>query len=102
MAEENKKQEDLLELMYDFVLNPNISTNERKIGLLAKTDLEKGRYQIAVLNQIVSSFQMLAVANKGLTPESGAFYKKIYAFLVKNKSFGTNIGYVGAQASYLD
>jgi len=84
MAEENKKQEDLLELMYDFVLNPNISTNERKIGLLAKTDLEKGRYQIAVLNQIVSSFQMLAVANKGLTPESGALQSFCIFFIKRN------------------
>ena len=34
----NNKEELVLSDLYDFVLNPNISTSERKIGLMAKKD----------------------------------------------------------------
>ncbi|WP_371851260.1 hypothetical protein [Companilactobacillus formosensis] len=34
----NKEEELVLSDLYDFVLNPNISTSERKIGLMAKKD----------------------------------------------------------------
>lgn len=50
MTKEDKGLDELLEIVYDFVLNPDLSDDERKIGLLAKADLERGRYQIAVLN----------------------------------------------------
>lgn len=34
----NKEEELVLSDLYDFVLNPNISTSERKTGLMAKKD----------------------------------------------------------------
>jgi Enterocin A Immunity. len=102
MTTVNEDQAELLDLMYDFVLNPKVSASERKIGLMAKTDLEKGRYQIAVLNQIVASLQQLAVRDKGLTAETHLFYKKIYDLLIKNKPIGTSLGYMATNRSYLD
>ncbi len=36
----------ILSNLYDFVLNPDISDRERKIGLMAKADLEKKRYMM--------------------------------------------------------
>lgn len=101
MTKEDKGLDELLEIVYDFVLNPDLSDDERKIGLLAKADLERGRYQIAVLNQIIASFQILAVEKKGLSSEADKFYKKIYALLIKDKPIGTNIGYMGINGSYL-
>lgn len=40
--------------MYNFVLTPDISERERKIGLMAKLDLERGKYTVAVVNQLLS------------------------------------------------
>ena len=98
----NKEEELVLSDLYDFVLNPNISTSERKIGLMAKKDLEKGRYIVVVLNQIVVSFQQLALRNKGLTTEASQFYDTIYPILIKLKPIGTNLGYIGINNSYLE
>ncbi|KAE9557465.1 MULTISPECIES: bacteriocin immunity protein [Companilactobacillus] len=102
MPDKNEKEEEiLLSELYDFVLNPNISDDERKIGLMAKADLEKGRYTVAVLNQIIVSFQQLDLKNKGLTPDASHFYDVVNPILIKMKPIGTNLGYIGFNSSYL-
>lgn len=102
MSNKNEEEQVLLSELYDFVLNPNISDDERKIGLLAKTDLEKGRYTVAVLNQIIVSFQQLDLRNKGLTPDASHFYDVVNPILIKMKPIGTNLGYIGFNNSYLN
>ncbi|MCG0791668.1 hypothetical protein IMAU10566_02005 [Lactiplantibacillus plantarum] len=74
----------------------------RKIGLMAKADLEHHRYSIAVLNKLVVSFQMEALRNKGLSKAASNFYDQIYPILVAAKPMGTNLGYIGMHSTYLD
>ena len=93
---------ELLSNIYDFVLDESITERERRIGLLAKADLEAKRYPVAVLNKIVVSFQMEALNKKGLSPVASKFYDQIEPLLVAVKPFGTNIGFVGMHCSYLD
>lgn len=70
----------ILSKFYDFVLDVNISARERKIGLMAKNDLEKERYNVAVINQTVASLQQEAMKN-GLTPNATKFYHIIEPLL---------------------
>ncbi|KRK77925.1 hypothetical protein FC67_GL001258 [Companilactobacillus alimentarius DSM 20249] len=98
---DKREEQILLSKLYDFVLNPSISDDERRVGLMAKTDLEKGRYTVAVLNQIIVSFQQLDLKNKGLTPSASHFYDVINSALIKLKPIGTNLGYIGFNNSYL-
>lgn len=51
-------EQALLSQLVDFVLDTSLTDRERKIGLMAKADLEHHRYSIAVLNKLVVSFQM--------------------------------------------
>ncbi|MDG6189027.1 hypothetical protein NF713_03090 [Lactococcus formosensis] len=41
-----QNEQDFLNLLYDFILSENITARERKIGLLAKKDVEKGKYDV--------------------------------------------------------
>jgi len=98
---EKLDDQDLIEKVYDYVLDPAISKREREIGLLAKNDLEKGRYSIAVLNQIVASLQQEAVTSKGLSENASKFYHVMSELLVKTAPFGTNLGTMPFHQSYL-
>ena len=91
----------ILSNLYDFVLNPDISDRERKIGLMAKADLEKKRYDVAVVNQVIVSLQQEAMKN-GLTPIASKFYDDLEPILIKIKPFGTNLGNMLTPNSYLD
>jgi len=102
MSETTKEENDLLEKLYDFVLEPSITRSERQIGLMAKTDLEKNRYPVAVANQLVASFQQLALQDKGLTPVASEFYKVVYQIFIDIKPIGTALGYLSSYNSYLN
>ncbi|MDV0430932.1 bacteriocin immunity protein [Lactiplantibacillus sp. DA1] len=95
-------EQALLSQLYDFVLEVSITDRERKIGLMAKADLERNRYSIAVLNKLVVSFQMEALRNKGLSPAASKFYDQMYSILIAAKPIGTNLGYIGLHSTYLD
>ncbi|MFU0836473.1 MAG: Gar-IM [Lactiplantibacillus plantarum] len=95
-------EQALLSQLVDFVLDPNLTDRELKIGLMAKADLEHHRYSIAVLNKLVVSFQMEALRNKGLSKAASNFYDQIYPILVAAKPMGTNLGYIGMHSTYLD
>jgi len=92
----------VLNLVYDFVLNPKITERERKIGLMAKADLERKKYVIFVLNKTVVSLMQEAIRNKSLSPEADKFYNIVNDLLTKNKPFGTNLGSFLIQNGYLD
>lgn len=94
--------EEVLNLIYDFILETDISERERKIGYMAKADLEHKKYLVFVLNKICASLQQEAVRNRGLSKKADIFYKKINDLLVKNKPFGTNVGSFMMQVGYLD
>ena len=51
------------------LLEDNLRDKERQIGLLAKNDLEKGRYTLAVLTQLRASLQREAL-NMPLSPQA--------------------------------
>lgn len=95
-------EQALLSQLYDFVLEVSITDRERKIGLMAKADLERNRYSIAVLNKLVVSFQMEALRSKGLSPVASKFYDQMYPILIAAKPIGTNLGYIGMHSTYLD
>lgn len=99
--EVKKAEQDFLEELYSFVLEPAITDRERKIGLMAKKDLEKGRYSVAVINQLSASFQQEAVSKK-LTAEAYKFYKNLNPTLDKIAPIGTNRGAMAVNRSYLD
>ena len=93
---------ELLNLLFDFILDTGITDRERKIGLMAKDDLEKKKYTFAVLNKLIVSFQIEAMKNKGLSVQASKFYHKIYPMFIASKPFGLNLGYIGLHSTYLD
>ena len=93
--------QDILNKLYDFVLDPDTTARERKIGLMAKTELEKKRYVVAVVNTTMASLQQEAMGN-GLTPAAQALYHELDAIMNKIAPIGTNRASVGFQSSYLN
>lgn len=91
----------ILSMLYDFVLDPNIKNRERKIGLMAKADIEKGRYNVAVLNQTLISLQREAMST-GLSHDASKLYDNFQVILNENVPFGTNRGAMATMSSYLD
>ncbi|MCH4172313.1 MAG: bacteriocin immunity protein [Lactobacillus sp.] len=100
-GKERITDQDILDLFYDYVLDPTISDRERKIGLMAKADLEKGRYNVAIVNKVLVSLQKEAMKT-GLTPAASQFYDVLEPILIKIKPIGTNLGSLLLQNSYLD
>lgn len=97
----NAVELEFLNMLYDYCLNPYLTERERKIGLMAKQDLEKGRYSVAVLNQVVSSLQQEAIMHH-LTADASIFYKKLNPIMDKLVPIGTNRGSMMINRSYLD
>lgn len=93
--------EEMLNKLYDFVLDPDIKERERKIGLMAKADMEKGRYNVAVLHQTLVSLQRESM-RFGLSRDAGKFYDDFQVLYDQNLPFGTNRGALGTLSSYLD
>lgn len=91
----------MLNKLYDFVLDPDIKDRERKIGLMAKADMEKGRYNVAVLQQTLVSLQRESM-QFGLSRDAGKFYDDFQNIFDRNVPFGTNRGAIGTLSSYLD
>ncbi|MCI1633598.1 MAG: bacteriocin immunity protein [Liquorilactobacillus nagelii] len=94
-------EQEILSKFYDFVLEPTLSERERKIGLMAKNDLERGRYNVAVVNQSIVSLQQEAIKN-GLTPRAAEFYHMLESTANEITPWGTNRGAVQVINSYLD
>lgn len=90
-----------LNLLYDFVLSENITDRERKIGLLAKKDVENGKYLLAVVNKVSSSMQKEAMKN-GLSIDASSFYKKLGPIITSIAPIGLNRGSMLVNNSYLD
>lgn len=93
--------EAILNKLYDFVLDQETTERERKIGLLAKTDLEKKRYVVAVVNETMASLQQESMRN-GLTPSAQTLYHELDDIMNKIAPIGTNRAAVGFQSRYLD
>ncbi|WP_375712454.1 bacteriocin immunity protein [Liquorilactobacillus uvarum] len=102
MFKKNKiEDQEILSKMYNFVLTPDISERERKIGLMAKLDLERGKYTVAVVNQVIVSLQQEAMKN-GLTSSASDFYHILEPILNKIAPLGTNRGSILTHRGYLD
>lgn len=97
----SKEAQELLTEVYDFILEDSLRDKERQIGLLAKNDLEKGRYTIAVLTQLRASLQREAL-NMPLSPQALFFYKRLAPRINKMAPLGTNRGNMMVGRSYLD
>lgn len=99
---EKKKisDQEILDKVYDFVLDPTITARERKIGLMGKADLEKGRYIVAVVNQVIVSLQQEGMKNH-LTPVANTFYEALQVILNQITPIGTNRGSMLMRNGYL-
>jgi len=91
-----------LNLLYDFILEKDISERERKIGYMAKNDLEHKKYLVFVLNKTCVSLQKEAIRDKTLSKKAEKLYIEMKNLLIKNKPFGTNLGSLVIQVGYLD
>ena len=91
---------DMLNKLYDFVLDPDIKDRERRIELMAKADMEKGRYNVAVLHQTLVSLQRESM-RFGLSRNVGKFYDDFQVLYDRNLPFGTNCGVLETLISYL-
>lgn len=96
-----RDEQVFLNLLYDFVLSENITDRERKIGLLAKKDVENGKYLLAVVNKVSSSMQKEAMKN-GLSIDASSFYKKLGPIITSIAPIGLNRGSMLVNNSYLD
>lgn len=87
--------------LYNFVLDSNITDRERKIGLIAKKDFEKGKYSLSVINKTSSSLQQEALKN-GLSDEVSAAYKTLIPIITKLSPIGLNRGNMMLNQNYLN
>ena len=79
----------------------DITDRERKIGLMAKKDFEKGKYPLSVINKTSSSLQQEALKN-GLSDEASTFYKTLSPIITKLSPIGLNRGNMLFNQNYLD
>lgn len=100
-SKKSSEELHLLNAIYDFILDTTISEKERKIGTLAKIDLENGAYLPAVLNKLSVSFQKEAIQSK-LSPSASNLYKEIQQLQDKVTPLGTNRGTILFTQGYLD
>lgn len=96
-----KEEQYFIELLYDFVLNPNITDRERKIGLMAKNEAESRKYILAVINRVSSSLQQEAIKN-GLSNDAFYFYKQLDSIITTLAPIGLNRSSILFNNSYLD
>lgn len=97
----NEEEQKFIETLYNFVLHPNITDREHKIGLMAKKDFEKGKYPLSVINKTSSSLQQEALKN-GLSDEASTFYKTLSPIITKLSPIGLNRGNMLFNQNYLD
>lgn len=66
-----------LDNIYDLILNPEITEEERGVLISAKTDLEKTGFLPRVMNQLMLAFRGNAI-NRTLTKPVSNFYVNLY------------------------
>ncbi|MGF2085375.1 bacteriocin immunity protein [Lactococcus lactis] len=63
--------------IYDLILNPEITEEERVVLISAKTDLEKTGFSPKIINQLMLAFRGNAI-NRTLTKPISKFYVNLY------------------------
>ncbi|MFC4651755.1 bacteriocin immunity protein [Lactococcus nasutitermitis] len=94
-------EKDLIINLYELALPSSISERERKIVMLAKSDIDRKKYLVAIVNKLQVSLQKESMAN-GLTPAVSEFYKQLGTLLDKIAPLGTNRGSILLTQGYLD
>ena len=90
----NKKTEEILNKVYNLILDPEIRQNERDILLHYKTRLENTKNEQRVVMELAEALRQQAVSGihsqKLLSPKTATFYKEIEAYgqLSKNLAQG--------------
>ena len=90
----NKKTEEILNKVYNLILDPEIRQNERDILLHYKTRLENTKNEQRVVMELAEALRQHAVSGihsqKSLSPKVATFYKEIatYGELSKNLAQG--------------
>lgn len=93
---------DILGKVTDFVQESGITDRERKIGLMAKDELEKKHYSVRVIQRVLISLQHESMNHRNLTPAADAFYRDLSDVFQLIAPIGTNRGALTAQLGYLD
>ena len=90
----NKKTEEILNKVYNLILDPEIRQNERDILLHYKTRLENTKNEQRVIMGLAEALRQQAVngihSHKSMSPKVATFYKEIatYGQLSKNLAQG--------------
>lgn len=90
----NKKTEEILNKVYNLILDPEIRQNERDILLHYKTRLENTKNEQRVVMELAEALRQQSVSSihshKSLSPKTATFYKEIAAYgqLSKNLAQG--------------
>ena len=90
----NKKTEEILNKVYNLILDPEIRQNERDILLHYKTRLENTKNEQRVVMELAEALRQQAVSginsHKSMSPKVATFYKEIatYGQLSKNLAQG--------------
>ena len=90
----NKKTEEILNKVYNLILDPEIRQNERDILLHYKTRLENTKNEQRVIMGLAEALRQQAVSgihsHKSMSPKVATFYKEIatYGELSKNLAQG--------------
>ena len=90
----NKKTEEILNKVYNLILDPEIRQNERDILLHYKTRLENTKNEQRVVMELAEALRQQAVSgihsHKLMSPKVATFYKEIatYGELSKNLAQG--------------
>ena len=90
----NKKTEEILNKVYNLILDPEIRQNERDILLHYKTRLENTKNEQRVVMELAEALRQQAVSginsHKSMSPKVATFYKEIatYGELSKNLAQG--------------
>ena len=90
----NKKTEEILNKVYNLILDPEIRQNERDILLHYKTRLENTKNEQRDVMELAEALRQQAVSSihshKSLSPKTATFYKEIEAYgqLSKNLAQG--------------
>ncbi len=69
------EKEDLLNFLYNLILEPTVKQEERDLFVKAKQLIETGDEPLPVLNQLLSSLRPLAIARR-MSPAVSDFYVK--------------------------
>lgn len=80
--------QEFLEILYNYALNPNIKDRERKIVQLGRKELENKVYSLSVANRMVASFQREAISSR-LSKDTSVLYNSLKDYISKNIPLGT-------------